>query len=54
MDLNESKSLETTTEKDVGLKATGKVTLFNKTDTPITVNSGTKVSIKVEVLRIHM
>lgn len=48
MDLNESKSLETTTEKDVGVtKATGKVTLFNKTDTPITVNSGTKVSIKV-------
>lgn len=48
MDLNESKSLETTTEKDVGVtKATGKITLFNKTDTPITVNSGTKVSIKV-------
>jgi len=48
MDLNESKSVETTTEKEVGVtKATGKVTMFNKTDTPITVNSGTKVSIKV-------
>lgn len=48
MDLNESKSVETTTEKDVGVtKATGKVTMFNKTDTPITVNSGTKISIKV-------
>jgi hypothetical protein len=48
LDLNESKSLDTTTEKDVGVtKATGKVTMFNKTDTPITVNSGTKVSIKV-------
>jgi hypothetical protein len=48
LDLNESKSLDTTTEKDVGVtKATGKVTMFNKTVTPITVNSGTKVSIKV-------
>lgn len=48
MDLNESRSVETTTEKDVGVtKATGKVTMFNKTDTPITVNSGTKISIKV-------
>ena len=48
MDLNESKSVETTTEKDVGVtKATGKVNFYNRTATPIVLPSGTKITIKV-------